>query len=85
MPVPLLRAYGAMLDRLEAGESLLAVTRAALGAGTADKSQAAEVRHAWARMVAGPRRRALRPQTREGHRSLATAAGIGIRLVPRKA
>lgn len=49
----LVRAYAEMLPRLQAEESLLAVTRHTIGAGTATKASAAKVTAAWERTAAG--------------------------------
>ena len=47
MPTPLLNAYIEMLPRLQAEESIAAVTVAALGSGSVKQSEARRVTRSW--------------------------------------
>lgn len=82
MPVPVLRAYLARMDPLTADEYLAAATATAIGSGAMKAAERDRILGDWRRVSAGPRRRAQRPASREGHAALVSASGIGIRRVP---
>lgn len=82
MPIPLLQAHLTMLPRLEAEESIVAAERMAVGSGSMKPAPRRDVVAGWRRAAkVDAARRATDP---EGHRALAAAAGIGVRVVSRK-
>lgn len=81
MPLPLLRAYAAALPRLQAEESLLAMTRITLGSGTAEKNAARRIRAQWERQAdAG---QVGRDTTLDDRLGRAALAGIRVEKVRR--
>jgi hypothetical protein len=82
MPLPLLRAYGRMIARLQAEEALAVVTATALGSGSLEKSEARRIQAAWRKAAEGPH---VRPQLSPEQRNIMLrSAGIGVRVVPVK-
>lgn len=82
MPLPLLRAYGRMMPRLQAEEALLLVTATALGTGSLDKHEARRTMAEWRKVADGPQpRQRLSPEQRN---IMLRSAGIGVRVVPVK-
>lgn len=76
MPIAVLNAYVAMLDRLRAEDSMRQATVLAVGTGVMDKKDRREIVRGWEK-EANPERvsRKLTPQERA-----AMAARIGIRI-----
>ncbi|MFN3990056.1 MAG: hypothetical protein ACK4IS_07340 [Erythrobacter sp.] len=73
MPIALLKAYAAMLPRLEAEEQLARVEAGVLAFGGGDKAERREAIRELQRRARGPGRRA-----KPAKASLADLAGMGI-------
>lgn len=80
MPLPLLRAYARAMPRLEATESLLEVSRIAVGSGAAKPDAARRVRADWERLAFPVPAGEVTESDRRG-----AAALLGIRVVEESA
>lgn len=73
-PIAYLRPACAMMPRLQAEESLRAVSQLAIGTGTAKKSDAKRTQRRWKRQAQGGRRKARKPA------SVGEIAAMGIKV-----
>lgn len=82
MPIPLLNAYAEQLPQLVAEESLLAVTRVAVGTGSVRKGEGPRLMASWTR-TAGQGQAAPRPKGPAEYAARMAVMGIGVKRTRR--
>lgn len=81
IPMGLLRAYGRMLPKLQAQESLLMAERLGVGTGAVSVPKQREIRRSW--NAEANRGGGKRPRTKVAPEQLG-AMGIGFKRVPKR-
>lgn len=83
MPTPLLDAYASQVTPLHAEESLSAAERIAVGTGSLRKGMGRRIADGWSRQVDRERPK-LRPQSKAEYLAHAAAAGVAVRMTPKR-